>query len=288
MGPRFRPLRSTLSISSELRLLGASRTRVSRPRARIMVVAQIAGASARRRRGRRRSTGGKATVAKRMTAHEARRAIYFDFEGCVGEAPSILGWSYLREDGTEHFRQWVVERELWPASRVTVPHTGGAQKLTRRTLDAAVRRIVELAEEGDRLLVSWATHDRKIVEQYVTDSDLVERLTARYRNALKTARPWVKVAHPEIELVKGWGGAHKLAVYARIMGIPIPAKYGPGIAASGIRAMRKALAEYGSYAKTPPEARKAWKALLGHNRLDCKVCGEVVRVAAGCGVTPSS
>jgi hypothetical protein len=163
-----------------------------------------------------------------------------------------------------------------------VPHTDGARKLKRRTLDAAVRRMVELAEEGDRLLVSWATHDRKIVEEHVTGPDLVERLTARYRNALNTARPWLREIHPEIELPKGWGGAHKLALYARIQDIAIPAKYGPGIAASGIKAMRKALAEHGSYANVPPEARAAWKALLGHNRLDCRVCGEVVRVAAGC------
>ena len=219
-------------------------------------------------------------MAGAMTADEARRAIYFDFEGCVGEAPSILGWSYLRDDGTEHFRQRVVERALWPASGVTVPHTDGRQKLRRRMLDDAVRRMLELAEEGDRFLVSWATHDRKIVEEYVTNPELTERLRARYRNALKTARPWLREVHPEIELVKDWGGAHKLAVYARIQKITIPAKYGPGIAASGIRTMRAALARHGTYANISPEDRTAWKALLGHNRLDCRVCGKVVRTAA--------
>jgi hypothetical protein len=86
-------------------------------------------------------------------------------------------------------------------------------------------------------------------------------------------------------LERGYGGAHKLAAYARIQRIAIPVKYGPGVAASGIKAMRVALAERGRYSAIPPGARAAWKALLGHNRLDCRVCGEVVRTAAGCDVT---
>ena len=149
----------SLSRASELRSLDAARTRVLRVRARIMVVApfQVLRTA---KRGAEPFGGEGALMSERMTGEEARRAIYFDFEGCVGEAPSILGWSYLRDDGTEHFRQRVVELALWPASGVTVPHTDGRQKLRRRMLDDAVRRMLELAEEGDRLLVSWATHDR--------------------------------------------------------------------------------------------------------------------------------
>jgi hypothetical protein len=46
---------------------------------------------------------------------------------------------------------------------------------------------------------------------------------------------------------------------------------------------RLSIAKYGSYRKVPPEAvdaRMAWKAVLGHNRLDCRTAREVVSRAA--------
>ena len=50
--------------------------------------------------------------------------------------------------------------------------------------------------------------------------------------------------------------------------------------------MREANAAYGSYSAIPTEgkaATEAWKAVLGHNRLDCKNAREVVtRAAAEC------
>ena len=63
----------------------------------------------------------------------------------------------------------------------------------------------------------------------------------------------------------------------------MPQKYGQNVAAKGIKAMRGAIAEYGSYAAIPAEgkaAKDAWKALLGHNRLDCRNAREVVTRAA--------
>lgn len=220
-------------------------------------------------------------MAKVLTPDQAAQAIYFDFEGCPNQAPSLLGWSYLRPDGTEHFRQRIVERELWPACGVTVPHTGGAQQCDKRTLDNAVRRMCELAEEGDRLLVSWSEHDLRMVEGHVGKEEVKARVRARYRNALPTARQWLSIVHPEIQLQReGYGGKHALAAYAQIMDIRIPQKYGVSVAASGIKAMRAALAVHGKYRLAPKAAQLAWAALLGHNRLDCKVAREIITRAA--------
>jgi hypothetical protein len=50
--------------------------------------------------------------------------------------------------------------------------------------------------------------------------------------------------------------------------------------------MREAIATYGCYSVIPAEgkaAKEAWKAVLGHNRLDCRNAREVViRAAAEC------
>jgi hypothetical protein len=63
----------------------------------------------------------------------------------------------------------------------------------------------------------------------------------------------------------------------------VPEKYGKNVAANGIKAMRAAIGTYGSYSEIPAEgkaAKDAWKAVLGHNRLDCKHAREVVTRAA--------
>ena len=214
---------------------------------------------------------------KVLTPGQAARAVYFDFEGCKDEAPSLLGWSYFLEEGTEQFCQWIVEDALASASR-TVPHTSGAVRCGQFTLNEAVALMVDLAEEQDRLIVSWARHDMIMIEQYVDDLELVERARARFMNALPTARQWLKRAHPQLELERTRSGKHRLCRYCEIMGMRVPEKYDQDVAAKGIKSTRAAIARYGSYAAIPQGngARGAWKAVLGHNRLDCRNAREVV------------
>jgi hypothetical protein len=45
---------------------------------------------------------------------------------------------------------------------------------------------------------------------------IAHQLEQRYRNSLPTARQWLKKAHPEIVLERGFGGRHTLATYAQI------------------------------------------------------------------------
>lgn len=216
-------------------------------------------------------------MARLLTRDQTARAIYFDFEGCVGEAPSLLGWSFELDDGAEQFSQWIVEGALRTATR-TVPHTGGAVRCGQSTLDEAVDRLVTFAEGQDRLIVSWARHDMIMIEQYVDDPELVERARARFMNALPTARQWLKRAHPQLELERTRSGKHRLCRYCEIMGMRVPEKYDQDVAAKGIKSTRAAIARYGSYAAIPTGngARGAWKAVLGHNRLDCRNAREVV------------
>lgn len=220
-------------------------------------------------------------VRRILTSEQAARAIYFDFEGCKDEAPSLLGWSFQRDDGTEHFRQRVVEPALWSAKHA-VPHTGGTVRCSKMTLAGAVNRLVTIAEEQDRLIVSWARHDLKMIEQHVGDARVVRRAQARHRNALPTVRQWLQRSRPDVVLSRTWGGKHRLARYREIMGIPVPEKYDQDVAAKGIRAVRTAIARHGRYSSIPSDdsARRAWKAVLGHNRLDCRDARVIVTLAA--------
>lgn len=221
-------------------------------------------------------------MAKILTPEQAVRAICFDFEGCVEEAPSLLGWSFLRDDGTEHFRQRIVDHNLKSATH-NVPHTNGKVRCSQSTLRTAVNRLVTLAEERDRLIVSWAEHDMKMIECYVDDDELVERARVRYMNALPTARQWLKRVHPKVQFPRTWSGKHNLFRYRNLMNISVPEKYDQDVAARGIRIAREVVARYGSYRRIPPEAaeaRLAWKAVLGRNRLDCRTAREVVSRAA--------
>ena len=217
-----------------------------------------------------------------LTKAQAASAIYFDFEGCVGGAPSLLGWSLKLDDGTEQFSQWIVEGALQSATR-TVPHTGGAVRCGQSTLEEAVALLVTLAERQDRLIVSWSHHDMDMIELYADDPELIARAASRYMNALPTAKQWLRRVHPDVTFERTRSGKHNLWRYREIMGITVPTKYDQDVAAKGIRAMRNAVARYGSYSAIPlhaKPARDAWKALLGHNRLDCRVAREVVTRAA--------
>jgi len=67
------------------------------------------------------------------------------------------------------------------------------------------------------------------------------------------------------------------------MDIRVPEKYGKNVAVKGIKAMRAAIGTYGSYAQITAEgkaAKDAWKAVLGHNRPDCRNARQVVTRAA--------
>ncbi len=221
-------------------------------------------------------------MARLLTPEQAARAIYFDFEGCVGEAPSLLGWSFELEDGTEQFCQWIVEDGLQSATR-TVPHTGGTVRCGQSTLVEAVDILVTVAEGYDRHLVSWARFDLDMIESHVNDPALFKRAQVRFMNALPTARKWQRDVHPDEILERTWGGKNKLSVYCELMDIHVPEKYGQNVAARGIKSMRGAIESYGGYAAIPSDgkaAKDAWKAVLGHNRLDCRNAREVVTRAA--------
>ena len=191
-----------------------------------------------------------ASSTKRLSAAEALRALYIDFEGRKDEPPVLLG-VHRRGRGSRPFvQQDVVD----PAFEGLVPRY--------LPLREAVESVVLCAEHGDRRIVSWSEHDLRVVRALRgEDPELVARFEARYANALAVAKRWRNRVHdgnrPE-------GG--ELGGYLSLIGYPVPDDAGPGHVGDTIRDLRPRL-ERGLPLTASQQSR--WGRLVEHNRFDC-------------------
>ena len=188
---------------------------------------------------------------KRLSALEARRALYIDFEGEKDKPPVLLGVLRRPGRGAEpSVHQDVVDREFEPAG----PNA--------RELRDAVEVVVARAEHGDRRIVSWSEHDLEMVRTLREDEpELVARFERRYVNALGLARRWANMLHPEDKPANG-----KLAGYLALIDYEVPPSGDPGRVGKTIRALRPTLR--GGRPLTLGQRRR-WAQLLEHNRHDC-------------------
>jgi hypothetical protein len=188
---------------------------------------------------------------KRLSALEARRALYIDFEGETDKPPVLLGVLRRPGRGAEPYvHQDVVDREFEPAGP------------DARELRDAVEVVVMRAEHGDRRIVSWSEHDLEVVRRLGDDApELVTRFERRYLNALGLARRWATVLHSEDKPADG-----KLAGYLALIDYEVPPGGAPGRVGKTIRALRPTLR--GGRSLTPGQ-RQRWAELLEHNRHDC-------------------
>jgi hypothetical protein len=188
---------------------------------------------------------------KLLSAIEARRALYIDFEGEKDKPPVLLG--VLRRPGRgpePSVHQVVVDREF----DVAGPNA--------RELRDAVEVVVMRAEHGDRRIVSWSEYDLEVVRRLRDDEpELVARFERRYVNALALARRWANKLHPEDKPADG-----KLAGYLALIDYEVPTGGGPGRVGLTIRALRPTF-RAGRSLTTLQRRRRA--ELLEHNRHDC-------------------
>ncbi len=194
---------------------------------------------------------------KRLTADEAARALYIDFEGQTDKAPVLLGILRRRGRADEpSVFQVVVDPEFEAAGP------------TLRGFQQAVAVVVQRAESGGRRIVAWTEHELEVVRRLRDeDPDLVARFERRYVNALAVAKRWANRLHPA---EKPAGG--ELGGYLAMIGYSVPRDAGPGHVGDTIRALRPTLA-----AGRPLTARQQerWGQLLSHNRHDCAGMREV-------------
>ncbi len=128
---------------------------------------------------------------KRLTAAEALRALYIDFEGGRGKPPVLLGILRRGRKGTEPS---VFQTVLDPVFEAAGPET--------RDLRKAVETAVLRAERGDRLV------DREVVGRHLGTDDL-DRRRHRDPHAARGADPEARRVH-EDQVVEGeYGVRHE-------------------------------------------------------------------------------
>ena len=187
---------------------------------------------------------------RRLSAAEALRALYIDFEGEKDKLPILLG--VLRRAGkgsTPFVHQDVVDEAF---ASLGVPAI---------SLRDAVGKAVLRAEHGDRRIVSWSQHDLEVVRTLRDDAMLIARFESRYANALSVAKRWRNKLYDGAKPASG-----RLGDYLALIGYPVPEDAAPGHVGESIRVLRHRL-ERGLPPTTAQEAR--WKRLVEHNRHDC-------------------
>lgn len=193
-----------------------------------------------------------------LSLQEAQRAIYLDYEASVNRPPTLLGVRIEKET-----KVWVLEPEF---------HCCVGRNQTPRTVAGShtpvATEIVDQAEREDRLIVSWSAHDFRLMDAAFThDTKRRDILIARYRDAKKSGRRWMRLQSPRWrEQAKEQG--HTLELYRRRFGIHQPAHFGAGIAGAAIRLVRAQLDDRRTYATLTPKAKESWRALVRHNEFD--------------------
>ena len=196
-------------------------------------------------------SGSKAERAFRdLSAAEALRALYIDFEGEKDRPPVLLG-AHRRGRGPRPYVHAYLVDEAFAVFGDTA-----------LTLHGAIQRIVGRAEARDRTIVAWSTHELAIVRELLADDpDLVARFEARFVNALALARYWRNKLHDGDR-----PAASRLAEYLALIDYQVPEDGHGGNVGDTIRAIRKTL-ERGA----PPtdHQQERWRRLVEHNRHDC-------------------
>ena len=189
-------------------------------------------------------------TSKRLTAAEALRALYIDFEGRKDEPPVLLGVHRRGRGSRPYVQQDVVDEAFAGLVPRYLP------------LHGAIENVVRRAEHGNRRIVSWSEHDLRVVRTLADeDPDLVARFEASYVNALAVAKRWRNRLHGGDNPEHG-----RLADYLVLIGYPVPDDAEPGHVGDTIRDLRPRL-ERGLPLTVSQQAR--WGHLVEHNRFDC-------------------
>jgi hypothetical protein len=186
----------------------------------------------------------------RLSAADALRALYIDFEGNKDRPPVLLGVHRRGRGSSPYVQQDVVD----PVFDGLVPRYF--------PLREAVHNVVLRAERGNRRIVAWTEHELKVVRRDCADDpDLVARFEARYANAYSVAKYWRNKLH---------GGSRPadttLYAWLALIGWEVPPEAEAGHVGDTLRAVRARL-ERGQPLTTGEQRR--WDRLVAHNRQDC-------------------
>ena len=213
-----------------------------------------------------------------LTAGEAKRAVFIDFEGTRKDLPSLLG---VYVAGRKSFSQTVIEQALYPAALYKSPKISWPVKPAgpAEALDK-LRRVVE----SKRLRVfAWSKLEQRTIIKLLGDfPELREFWKGRVEDAIPYAKAWKRRAHPDAKLSRKKGrGPNTLENYEKLIGFKRHTIHGWGLTGKRVRGVRAALAKRGSMKKLTRIQKGYWTNLLIHNKDDCRGMAEVMAVTAG-------
>ena len=192
----------------------------------------------------------KASSAK-LTAEEVKKAIYIDYEGNIKLPPTLIGW-YVDGEYMASILEPLFEtcENRYKAKGVYV------EDHTQLAL-----RLIQQAEDEQRLIVSWSEHDYLLMCKVLTPSD-AERLKLVYRNAIRTARPWYRKKYGPLP------EKASLNFFEDLLGFYVPDRFGLGLVGESLRLIRGQIEEGRSYADFSKAAKNGWTSVVRHNKLD--------------------
>lgn len=198
---------------------------------------------------------------RRLSADEALRALYIDFEGPKDEPPVLLGVHRRGRRARPFVQQDILDGSFAPM---------GDRDLGLRE---AVETVVRRAERRDRRIVAWSEYELRVVRTLRDeDPELVERFEARFGNGRSIAERWRNRCHGGDKPSTG-----RLVDYLALIRYPLPDEAAGGDVGDTIRAIRDRLDR--GLPPTPAQ-RARWERLLEHNRHDCAGMRQVCLVAA--------
>ena len=200
----------------------------------------------------------KASGAK-LTAQEAKSAIYIDYEGNIKLPPTLLGWY---TDG--QYKASILESLF-----ETCQNRYKAKGILVEDHEKLAVRLIQQAEDEGRLIVSWSEHDYLLMCKVLTPRD-AERLKVVYRNAIRTAKPWYKQKYGPLP------EKASLNFFEDLLGFHVPERFGLGLVGNSLRLIRDQIKEGRGYADLTNAARDGWTSVVRHNKLDLEGMAVVV------------
>jgi hypothetical protein len=192
-----------------------------------------------------------------MTADEAVRAIYIDFEGNMDKAPSVLGVR-CHEEST----QFVIE----PALGSYAGLENSKYRVRRASMETLLEELRRRSNTEDRLVAGFTTHEVGIVDAFCVDEQLRNWFSGAYVNVKKPIDRWVRR-----QVESGWRAApedRSLVSYMPFINLSYKPGCGPGIVGPGLKRLRDQMALHGSASDVSKGTKLHWWRILSHNATD--------------------
>lgn len=213
-----------------------------------------------------------------LTAAEARRAVFIDFEGTRKDPPSLLG---VYVAGKRPFRQYVIDPVLSAAAKYKSPRVAWRVKASGPV--EALEELRRIVEPRGRRVFSWSKVERIEIAKLVAGRPgLAAFWAGRVEDAIPYAKAWKARAHPGVKLKTRPGrGRNTLENYEALIGLDRHASHRWGNTGKRVREVKEALRKRGSMARLTRTQKGYWTNLLIHNENDCRGMAAVVAVIAG-------